>query len=100
MGLGGGSVLLVVLTAFLSKEPAAARFINLCYFLPCAALSALLHYKKSYLNLRVGFLCAAGGIAGAVAGSLLSLSNGSSVIQTIFYLFMGSLGVFELLRRD
>lgn len=100
MGLGGGSVLLVVLTAFLSKDPTAARFINLCYFLPCAAISATLHYKKGYLDLRVGLWCAAGGMAGAVFGALLSLGDGSALIQTIFYLFMGGLGFFELLRRD
>ena len=40
-GVGGGTLLLLVMTLFLGVDPAAARGINLLYFLPTAGVGLL-----------------------------------------------------------
>ena len=40
-GIGGGSLLMVWMTAVLSMEQKAAQGVNLLYFLPCAACALI-----------------------------------------------------------
>lgn len=46
-GIGGGSLLMVWMTAVLSMEQRAAQGVNLLYFLPCAACALIFHIKIS-----------------------------------------------------
>ena len=49
-GVGGGTLLLLVMTLFLGVDPAAARGINLLYFLPTAGVGLLFHRKSGLLD--------------------------------------------------
>ena len=46
LGVGGGSLLLLYLTCFLSMDPADARGISLLFFFPAALLSGFRNRKK------------------------------------------------------
>ena len=45
-GIGGGSLLMVWMTAVLSMDQKAAQGVNLLYFLPCAACALIFHIKN------------------------------------------------------
>ena len=45
-GVGGGTLLLLIMTLFLGVEQADAMAINLLYFLPCAACALIFHIKN------------------------------------------------------
>ena len=45
-GVGGGTLLLIWLTAFEGLEQTQAQGINLIYFLPCAALALVSHVRN------------------------------------------------------
>ncbi len=49
-GIGGGTLLLLVMTLFLGVEGPVARCINLLYFLPTALGSLYYHKKNGYLK--------------------------------------------------
>ena len=73
-GIGGGTLLLVYLTAFAQMEQAQAQGINLLFFLPAALLSLPSHYKNGYIvkpvllpAILAGLVCA-GGAAWAATG--------------------------------
>lgn len=66
-GVGGGTLLLVYLTAVLNMEQQTAQGINLLYFLPAAALALPAHWRNGYVEKRAllpavgaGLLCAGG----------------------------------------
>ena len=42
-GVGGGTLLLLIMTLFLGVDPATARSVNLLYFLPTAAMGLITH---------------------------------------------------------
>lgn len=52
LGVGGGSLLVLWLTAVLSMDYLTARSINLLFFLPCACISTLLRCKKGGIELK------------------------------------------------
>ena len=49
-GVGGGTLLLLVMTLFLGVEQRSAQGINLLFFLPTAASSLYCHRKNGYLD--------------------------------------------------
>lgn len=49
-GIGGGTLLLLVMTLFLGVDQLTAQGINLLYFLPTAAMALLEHKKNGLLD--------------------------------------------------
>ena len=74
-GVGGGTLLLLVMTLFLGVEQETARGINLLFFLPTAASALVCHIKNDFVDgptvkAAVPFALAAAA-AGAWAASAL-----------------------------
>ena len=49
-GVGGGTLLLLLMTLFLGVDQRTAQGINLLFFLPAAASALVLHGKNGYLD--------------------------------------------------
>ena len=49
-GVGGGTLLLLVMTLFLGVEQRAAQGINLLFFLPTALSALICHARQGYLD--------------------------------------------------
>ena len=49
-GVGGGTLLLVVMTLFLGVDQRTAQGINLLFFLPAAAMALLRHRREGFLD--------------------------------------------------
>lgn len=74
-GIGGGTLLLLIMTLFLGIDQRTAQGINLLYFLPAALFSLRSHAKCGYLDrgilraaIPLGTACAA--IAAYIAGRI------------------------------
>lgn len=52
LGVGGGSLLMLWLTAVVNIEYAAARTVNLLFFLPTALIATLFHKKQGSVDIR------------------------------------------------
>ena len=91
-GVGGGTLLLLLMTLFLGVEQADAMAINLLYFLPTAAMGLLYHRKNGLLERAVLRTAAPWGTAAAAAvdvsllrrpfGVYLLLAAASLLLQT------------------
>lgn len=49
-GVGGGTLLLLVMTLFLGVDQRTAQGINLLFFLPTAAAALVFHWKNGFLD--------------------------------------------------
>lgn len=72
MGIGGGTLLVLYLTAVLDTAQATAAGINLLYFLGCAPSSLIIHIKEKRIAWRIALCAAAGGAVTALITSLLA----------------------------
>lgn len=52
LGVGGGSLLMLWLTAVVQMDYALARTVNLLFFLPAALIATLFHKKEGSVDLR------------------------------------------------
>lgn len=98
MGLGGGFVLLVYLTALAGIPQMEAQWINLIFFLPIGGLALFWHGKNGLIEKKAVIPAVIFGLFGAAGGSFLARFLGDEVLTRIFSVFLGIVGVKELLQ--
>ena len=98
-GIGGGSLLMVWLTAAQSMEQRTAQAINLLYFLPTAGISLLAHRKNGYLDRTVLRAAVPLGTLCALAAAFLATTLDSSLLRKPFGLFLLYAGASILLEK-
>ncbi len=100
LGLGGGFILLVYLTAFAQIPQIEAQGINLIFFIPIAALSLYFHRKNKLLDVSVILPCVIFGVFGAVIGVICANYIGSDALNKLFAVFIIFVGLKELFHKS
>ena len=95
-GIGGGSLLMVWMTAVLLMEQKAAQGINLLYFLPTAACALIFHAKNRQLCWRAILPAAIAGCAAAIPGALLAAQIEMELLRKLFGGFLLAVGAVEI----
>ena len=98
-GVGGGTLLLLVMTLFLGVDQTTAQGINLLYFLPTAALGLLYHRKNGLLDAALIRSAAPWGMAFAAAGAWLATHVDTDVLRRPFGVFLLITGAMILLQK-
>ena len=96
MGMGGGTLLIPVLTIFLSVNQSGAQAINLLAFLPCAVVSLIIHIKNKLVDFKVGIPIIISGIATSVLASLLAVNTKNETLQILFGVFLLLIGAQQI----
>lgn len=98
-GVGGGTLLLVYLTAVAGMDQHLAQGINLLYFLPAGLLALPAHIKNGYVEKKALLPCILGGLvcAGLCAWAAAGLEAG--LLRRTFGGFLVFIGLRELLSR-
>ena len=99
-GVGGGTLLLLVMTLFLEVEQRTAQTINLLYFLPTAAMGLLYHRKTNVLEKKIIRSAAPWGAAAAVAGALLAGAVETDLVRKAFGVYLLFAAVSTLFRKE
>lgn len=97
-GVGGGTLLLLVLTLFLGVEHRTAQAVNMLFFLPAAALSLFFHRKNGRIDRTIWGRTALPGAVAALAAALAALAVDVSLIRKPFGLFLLWVGLTALWR--
>ncbi|MBE6919434.1 MAG: sulfite exporter TauE/SafE family protein [Ruminococcaceae bacterium] len=95
-GVGGGTLLLLIMTLFLGVEQTAAQGINLLYFLPTAGVSLFFHRKNGLLDKNAIRQAVPAGLAAAAAGALLATAVDVTLMRKPFGVFLLYSGVMML----
>ena len=88
LGIGGGVVIVPALVLLLGFDQHVAQGTSLLVIIPAAAAGSLTHYRRGRLNVRDAAFVAAGGIFGAIVGSLSALSIDDQLLQRLFALLL------------
>lgn len=99
MGLGGGSLLILWLTAVQGMDPAAARGINLVFFLPAALIATLSRIRKGTLPIQKVMPAVWAGIVFATIFSIISGMLDIALLQKLFGVLLLITGLRELFYR-
>ena len=98
-GVGGGSLLLVYMTAFAGVDQRLAQGINLLYFLPTAAAALPAHFKNGQVEKAVLRPAILAGLITAALGAWGASAIDPGLLKKCFGLFLLVIGGKELLRK-
>ncbi|MDY5676680.1 MAG: sulfite exporter TauE/SafE family protein [Eubacteriales bacterium] len=98
MGMGGGTLLIPILTIFLSFKQKNAQAINLLVFIPMSLVALIIHIKNKLVDFKVGIPIIISGIVFSLLGSYLAsiLSNG--LLKKIFAVFLLLVGLNQIIQ--
>ena len=99
-GVGGGTLLLIVMTNFLGIEQLIAQGINLLYFIPAAATSLPSHVKNGFVDRQVLKWAVPAGLLTSALAAWLATGMEVELLRKIFGVFLLVVGVSELLKKD
>ena len=98
-GIGGGSLLMVWMTAALMLEQKMAQGINLLYFLPTAAAALIFHAKNRMLEWKAIIPAALAGCATAALGAWLAAGMEMDLLRKLFGGFLVLVGLSEIFLK-
>ncbi len=96
LGIGGGTLLMVFMTAVMGIAQKTAQGINLLYFLPTALCALLFHVKNRLICWRVVIPAAIAGCLTALAAALLAGRMDTGLLRKLFGGFLILVGLREL----
>lgn len=95
-GIGGGSLLVLYLTAFAGISQYTAGGINLFYFIGCAPAALIGHIKNKAIVWQAVLWCSLLGVAAAVPTSLLAANIDTDLLRRLFGIGLLYIGIKEL----
>lgn len=98
LGMGGGTLLIPILTIFLNFDQKLAQGINLFSFLVMALFSLYIHYKNGYIMTKHIFYIIIPGILFSVLGGFLMSLTSSKILKIIFGAFLILLSITEFIK--
>lgn len=98
-GIGGGTLLLLVMTLVFGVDQTAAQGINLLYFLPTAAMGLIWHRQNGLLDKAVLRCTVPWALAAAAAGAWAATALDVTLLRRPFGLFLLAAAVLLTLRQ-
>lgn len=95
-GMGGGSILILILVNFVGISQHTAQATNLIYFVPTAIVAIFVNFKQKLINYKLGLLIAISGVVGAVIGANISMKTNSSTLKRYFGFFLLTIAFYEI----
>ena len=98
LGMGGGTILIPMLTIFLGFDQQLSQGINLLRFLVMALLSIWIHARNGLIVTKGILWIILGGVIFAVGGSFLATILPSVILKKCFGAFLCVLSVLEFFK--
>ena len=98
-GVGGGTLLLLIMTLFLGVEQWTAQGINLLYFLPTAGAGLLFHRKSGLLDRDALRQAVPWGLATAALAAWAATAIDTELLRRPFGVYLLVMGVVTLVKK-
>ena len=92
-GVGGGTLLLLVMTLFLGVDQRTAQGINLLFFLPTAATALICHARGGYLDKPTLKAAVPAAVIAALAGAWVATALDVELLRRPFGVYLLLSGV-------
>lgn len=96
IGMGGGTILIFLLTTFCGLDQHIAQAINLVYFVPTAISAIIVNYKNKNIDVKLAINISICGIIGAIIGSIISVNIQVGTLRKLFGIFLIVIAIHEI----
>ena len=99
LGVGGGSLLILWLSAVIGMDHITARGINLLFFIPAACSACLFRWRQGSLDYSTVLPAVISGCASALLGSWISTVIDTALLKQLLGILLVATGIRELFYR-
>lgn len=96
MGMGGGSILILLLSLFVGVEQHVAQATNLVFFIPTAFVAIIINAKQKYIDYKTAIPVVITGVIGAIIGAMVATKMDVVHLKKYFGYFLLLIAVFEI----
>ena len=98
MGMGGGTLLIPMLSIFLGFHQKYCQGLNLIAFIPMCVIVLFIHKKNKLLEVKGSFLIIISGIIFCVISSIIAQNVSNNTLKIAFGYFLIILSIFQILK--
>ena len=99
MGLGGGTLLIPILTIFLDTPQQSAQAVNLLAFIPAACIALVIHSKNRLVDFKLALRLTLPALATAVPAAMFAQRLQAQNLRLAFGIFLVAFGIFPIIRQ-
>ncbi len=95
-GMGGGTVLIFLLSNFLNINQHTAQATNLIFFIPTAVTAIIVGIKNKNIKLKETWIVVIAGIIGTIISANLSSKINVNLSKMLFGIFLLIIAIYEI----
>lgn len=95
-GMGGGTILIFLLSFILGVEQHVAQASNLIFFIPTAIVAIIVNWRNKNIDLKLAILISIFGILGAIVGANISIHIDVGILKRCFGIFLAIITLNEI----
>lgn len=95
-GMGGGTVLILLLSIFANLDQHSSQAINLVFFILTTISAIIVNIKGKFIDFKLAFQIIIYGIIGAIIGSKIAININSENLRKYFGFFLAIIGIYEI----
>lgn len=95
LGMGGGTILILLLNLFTDLKQHLIQGTNLIFFIPTSITAIIMNVKNKKINYKLSKIIIIFGILGAIVGSKLSFKINNKLLKRCFGIFLLFIAFFE-----
>lgn len=95
-GMGGGTVLILLLTLIMGIDQHIAQATNLIFFIPTSIAAIIANWKYKLVDKKIALWVSIAGTIGAVGGALISNKTDVESLRKYFGIFLAIIAIFEI----
>ena len=88
MGMGGGTILIFLLTFVCNIDQHIAQATNLIFFIPTSIIAIIVNIKNKNIDIKLGIYTAIFGILGAIIGANIAIYTDVNKLRKLFGIFL------------
>ena len=96
IGMGGGTILILILSLFYGMDQHVAQASNLIFFIPTSIAAIYINIKQKMIDFKIALLIGGIGSIGALLGSYLSKQIDSNLLRKCFGVFLAIIAIHEI----
>ena len=96
LGMGGGTVLILLLSLFMGVEQHIAQATNLVFFVPTALAAIAMNLRQKNVDIKLAINISFFGIIGAIIGAIISNNINSENLRKYFAIFIFIIALHEI----
>lgn len=95
LGMGGGTILILLLTIFSNVEQHLAQGTNVVFFIPTAIVAIIIFIKNKNIRFKIGLPICLWGLIGAYIGATIASNLEVGILRKCFGVFLILIALYQ-----